>query len=394
MAEIRQLKAEEFDERMKLSQFAFQFQIPAEQMEKRRAAFHPDRHYGLFDEDGRLLSALLLIPYEAWVRGRKLKMGGVAAVASWPDARRQGGVTRLLTHSFETMRRQGQSLSMLHPFSFPFYRKYGYEMTIERKRYTLDLKHLPPRRETPGTVQIVDKDIGLLNPVYEAYASRYDSTIVRTEEWWNNQVLSKPGLAAVYFDEAGRAQGYVLYEVADKSMNVHEWIALTDEARVALWSYAANHDSMIERLKVTVPADDALPFLVPDPRFKQELEPYFMSRIVDAEAFVAQYSFLRTGEAMEIDLTVEDAYAPWNDGAFRLRVDGAGAGMLEKLPEGVSPAAAGGVRCDIAALAALLVGGRKAGWLLEIGRLNGSREAAEALERVVPGQRPYLADFF
>src|SRR5690606_7879893 len=101
----------------------------------------------------------------------------------------------------------------------------------------------------------------------------------------------KPGIAAVYSDASGQPQGYLLYEVSERTLQVHDWAAVTEDARRALWSYAANHDSMIDRMTLTVPTDDPLSFLVEDPRFKQEIEPYFMSRIIDAENFVAQYRF-------------------------------------------------------------------------------------------------------
>lgn len=391
MAEIRQLTMEHFDERMRLSQFAFQFKLSAEELENRRSVYHPERDYGLFDEDGRLLSALLLVPFEAWVGGRKVKMGGVAGVASWPDVRRQGGVARLLAHAFETMRRQGQSLSMLHPFSFSFYRKYGYELTIERKKYILQAKHLPPRRETAGTVRLVEKDSELLGPVYEEYASRYDGMLSRDAEWWKLRVLSKPGLAAAYFDEAGQPQGYVLYEVTGRVMNVHEWVALTDEARTALWNYAGNHDSMIDELKMTAPKDDDLAFLVPDPRFKQEIEPYFMSRIVDAETFIGEYRFSPSGREDELLLRLEDRQAPWNEGLFRLAIAADGTAGLNRMEDRGEKAA---VSCDIATLTALLVGGRRAGFLHQTGRLGGPAAAVAVLDSRVPAQRPYLADFF
>ncbi|WP_276356158.1 GNAT family N-acetyltransferase [Cohnella caldifontis] len=391
MAEIRPLTMEDFEERMRLMQFAFQMPLTGEQIESRRALFRPEWDYGLFDDNGRLLSALLLIPFETWVQGSKLRMGGVAAVASWPDARRQGGVSKLLTHAFETMKRQGQSLSMLHPFYFPFYRKYGYEMTIERKHYTIPVKLLPPRAETAGAVRIVEKSPDLLAPVYETFASRYDGMLSRDDELWRQRALTKPGLAAAYFDEAGSAQGYMLYEVGDRVMKVHEWVAATEEARTALWSYAANHDSMIDDLKMTVPMDDDTAFLVPDPRFKQEIVPYFMSRIVDADAFVAQYAFQPSGGTDEVSLRLEDKHAPWNEGTYRLSIGADGTARLRR----ENGAGGGGeAACDIATLTAMLVGGRRPRFLRAVGRLQGSEAAVETLERRVPLQRPYLADFF
>lgn len=391
MAEIKHITAERYDESIALMQFAFQMNLSAERIEKDREYHKPEREYGLFDDNGRLLSRLTVLPLEAWIRGRKLAMGGVAGVASWPDARRQGGVSKLLQHAFARMKDQGQSLSMLAPFSFAFYRKFGYELTIERKKYTLETKHLPPRMKTPGTVRIVPKEQGTLEPVYAAFAAGFDGMLTRGAEVWERRLLSKPGIAAVYYDEADKPQGYMLYEVSEQTMKVNDWAVLTEDARTAMWSYAANHDSMIKQMTITVPTDDSLSFIVSDPRFKQEIEPYFMSRIVDAEKFVAQYPFSAAGRDSVMALAVEDAQAPWNDGEYRLSIAADGTARLERTGDG---SGAAGLRCDIATLTAMLVGGRRPEWLHGIGRLQGADDLIAELERRVPMQRPYLADFF
>lgn len=391
MTKIKQIPVEHFDESMAMMQFAFQMNMPAERLAKLRENYRQEQEYGLFDDGGRLLTRLSILPFEAWIRGRKLAMGGVAGVASWPDARRQGGVRQLLSHAFGRMREQGQSISMLAPFSFAFYRKFGYEMTIERKQYTLETKQLPPRIETPGSVRIVAKERSAFDSVYAAYAAQFDGTLARDADWWEQRVLSKPGIAAAYYDEAGQPQGYMIYEVSERIMKIHDWAAVTEDARRAFWSYAANHDSMIKQLTITAPMDDPLSFLVPDPRFKQEVEPYFMSRIVDAESFVSQYSFSAAGRDSMVALAIEDAQAPWNAGEYRLSMAADGSARLERAEAGT---ASDGLRCDIATLTAMLVGGRRPQWLHRIGRLSGPADQIAELERRVPEQRPYLADFF
>jgi len=152
---------------------------------------------------------------------------------------------------------------------------------------------------------------------------------------------------------------------------------------------------MIVRLTVTVPVDDPLSFLVPDPRFKQEIEPYFMSRIIDVEKFVAQYPFAAADRPSELALAIDDGDAPWNAGNYRLRIEADGSAGLTRVAavEG-SPARWSGAACDIATLTAMLVGGRRPAWLHRIGRLTGPDEQVGELERRVPAQRPYLADFF
>lgn len=396
--EIRQLRADEFEERMALSQYAFQFQVPPEQMEFHRSRYNPDQVWGAFDDQGEMLSSLFIIPFETWIQGRKLAMGGLAGVATWPEARRLGCVNRLLTHSLETMRTNGQTISMLHPFEFYFYHKYGWEFTVERKQYTIETSRLPSRKETPGQVKRMPKpDIELLNHVYTAYASRYDGMLVRTSSWWEDKVLKKQGAFAVYYSEEGTPEGYVHYGVEDRKLTVHDWVSTTEVSRVALWTFIGNHDSMIKEVTLLAPIDDPLPFFLPNPRIKQEIIPYFMSRIVDAEAFTRLYAWNSGAQEESIVLSLSDAHAPWNNGTYRLVWNEVGEGRLERLEGAESEQAVSGgsaITCNIQALTAMLVGNRKPSLLYETGRINGPKRDVELLERRITGRTPFLMDFF
>lgn len=398
---IRQLRTEEFEAKMAVSQFAFQIQLTPEKLESLRSTFRPEEDWGVFDEQEELLSKLTIIPFEAWVQGELLAMGGIAGVATWPEARRQGCVKELLIHSLNTMREAGQTISMLHPFEYPFYRKYGWEMTIDYMRYTIEKLRLPSRVETPGQVRrMVNPDIKVLNQVYAQYASRYSGTIVRTEDWWERKVLSKTGIVACYTTEAEQAEGYVFYEVSNRKLTIHDWVSVSETARKALWTYIGNHDSMIDEVIITVPVDDQLPFLLHNPRVKQEIVPYFMSRIVDAEALLGLYSWSAGQSEEEIVLTLTDEYAPWNNGVFRLLWSKEGSARVERMEatavstEAVGLADERGVSCDIQTLSAMLLGNRKPAWLQEVGRITGAAESITRLERRIPSRTTHLMDFF
>ncbi|BBI31139.1 acetyltransferase [Cohnella abietis] len=393
--EIRQLRVDEFESRVALSQFAFQYQVAPEQMEARRLAFRPEHDWGAFDEQGALMSALLLNPLEIWVQGKQFQMGGVAGVATWPEARRQGCVSKLLVHALETMRNNGQTVSMLHPFAFSFYRKYGYEMTLEYKQYKFEPHQLPSRTETPGQIKrMTEPNIELLNSIYTAYASRFNGPLVRTPEWWKDRVLTKTGRFAVYYSADNVPEGYVFYHVADKKLVINEWVSTNEVSRVALWTYISNHDSMVTEVIISVPIDDPLPFLLSDPRIKQEIVPYFMSRIVDAQGFVAQYPWAEGLQEEEVLLSLTDAHAPWNNGSYRLVWTAEGAGQLEALEDGVSTAEKDVISCDIQSLTAMLLGNRRPSFLLEVGRISGSVENVARLERHIPTKTTFLMDFF
>ncbi|MFD2329949.1 enhanced intracellular survival protein Eis [Cohnella sp. GCM10020058] len=389
---IRHLTTDEFDERVALSEYAFQAKFTPERKESERRYYKPEEHIGFFDERGALLSALMVIPLRIWVNGISIGMGGIANVATWPEARRLGCVSRLLERAFAAMKEQGQLVSMLYPFVFPFYRKYGWELTVERKRYELEPRHLPKRSGTEGNIERISADAPETAALYGAYASRYTGTLDRSEEWWRSRRFDTPASLVLYRSPDGEPEGYLHYTIENRTMTVREWVSISERARRSLWDFIGNHDSMMDRLLMTAPSDDVLPYLLADPRFKQELEPYFMSRIVDAETFLEQYRF-ESGPEEALTLRLSDAHAPWNDGLFRLTWGEDGQVRTERLQENAD-AASEAVALDIGALTLLLLGGRCASWLAESGRLNGSRSGIALLERRVPLRTSYLMDGF
>jgi predicted acetyltransferase len=387
---IRNLNEHECEEAIRLSEFAFQIELSPEDRAARLALMKLEQQWGCF-VDGALAAKYTLLDLETWIHGVPFAMGGIAGVATWPEFRRQGLVAQLLSHSLETMRDKGMTVSFLSPFSFAFYRKFGWETYTEYKQYELKREQLPAGLQTPGRVKRVQRDPAILQPIYEAHARTYTGTLLRTEEWWRDRLFRwKKGSAAVYENEQGEGRGYVYYHVSERTMEVHELVSLDEEARRGLWDFLRNHDSMIEKLRVSAPSDDALPFLLPDPRVKQEIVPYFMARIVDAAAFVAAYPFAAP-EAATVALRVHDAHAPWNDGAFTLAVDPSGRGVLAPLK---GAAADGALECGIGALTTMLMGYRRPAFLHAVGMLSGPAGPVNALERLLPHRTTYLPDFF
>jgi predicted acetyltransferase len=176
-------------------------------------------------------------------------------------------------------------------------------------------------------------------------------------------------------------------------MNIAEWVYLNREAMEGMLAFIANHDSMAATVRLQVAAGDRLPFLLPDPRFKQERTPHCMGRIVDVQGFAAAYAF-RPGEGeTRVALRITDACAPWNDGSFVLTVDRSGRGKLEPAAAD-RPADACACACDIRALTAMMLGYARPTALHEDGLLAGDSEAVAQLEACIPAVRPNLIDYF
>ncbi|MDP4095986.1 GNAT family N-acetyltransferase [Paenibacillus sp. P96] len=389
--EIRQLHHEEFEASTELSQYAFQYTLSPSELEEQKKKFKPEQVWGIFEEE-ELNAKLTLLPLQVYIHGQQFAMGGIAGVATWPEKRRSGMVSRLLKHSLEQMRANGQTVSFLHPFSFPFYRKFGWDIFIEYKKYMIPVDKFPPKMVVEGTIKRNVRDTAELNKMYQEYAKKFNGTLVRDAEWWENRVLDADTQTAVYYAEDGTPEGYVLYKVQKKELSCDEFVYLSKQAHRGLWTYFANHDSMIEKGTFTfIPSNDSLPYLLADPRIQQETIPYFMGRVVDVPAFVQQYPFQSSTQGIEITLALTDTHAPWNDGVWKLSVTSLGEGCLEPLHVSVEEAQ---LQCDITTLSAMLIGYKRPQELFRWDRITGNAEAAGLLEKVIPSAQTFLMDFF
>ena len=91
----------------------------------------------------------------------------------------------------------------------------------------------------------------------------------------------------------------------------------------------------------------------------------------------------RYEEEGAIVIEVEDAFCPWNDGRFRLSVDGDGAGTVERVD------AAPDLALPVEALGALYLGGVPFVAMAEVGRIAEHTEGAARLaDRMFAARRP------
>ncbi|NEW09840.1 GNAT family N-acetyltransferase [Paenibacillus sp. SYP-B3998] len=393
---IRTLKQEELLESFSLAEFAFQFELTSGERAERVEKTDPNQISGYF-VDGTLAAQLTILNCYTWLNGQCFAMGGIAGVATWPEYRRNGMVGQLLVQALKTMKEQGQTVSFLSPFKFEFYRKYGWETYIDFLKYEIPADKLPKFQITEGgKIVRVSKDWELLNPIYEEHAVRYNGMLKRDEQWWNQRYFKfKKGTAALYCNSQGEHRGYVFYQVKDKVATIHEMVFLDEEARRGLWKFIADHDSMIDKVELNAPVDDALPFLTHDPKFKQEKIAYFSARIVDVQTFLTQYSFAAREQATSLYLHISDSHAEWNNGIYVLEIAAKGKeAVVTKLSEGESLSGYDILSCTIQTLSALLIGYQKAGFLSKIGRLQGTPELVSKFEAAIPVRTTYLSDFF
>ncbi len=389
--EIKELTEKDYSESMKLSMYAFQYKIPEDSIASRIEMLKRHKIIGVWEDD-ILAAKLHIIPYHIYMNDQEWKMGGVAGVATYPEFRRTGYVKKLIIEALESMRKEEQIVSLLHPFDIGFYRKFGWEVFTENKKLQIEKRDLTFLNGQPGSIKRFQKEThhSDIESVYAQFSKNYMGMLVRDVTWWRNNIYDD-GQIAVYYDQSGEPKGYILFEVKERKMDVQEFIALDREARAGLWNFICQHDSMVENISILTSNHELLPYILQQPKVKTEVTPYFMARIVDAEKCLQKYRFNDVTDKVFIHL--EDEHAPWNNGSYLI-----GSGEVKQFKEKqgsncVQPPQRG-VRMDVNSLTALLFGYKRPAELFELGYIKGTESEIAVLEKLFPYSKPFFYDFF
>ncbi|MCM2534103.1 GNAT family N-acetyltransferase [Neobacillus pocheonensis] len=389
---VREVTEAEYLESIKLSMYAFQYKIPESDVQTRKEGLKSHKILGIWDEN-ILAAKLHILPLKIFMQDAEWKMGGIAGVATYPEYRRNGYVKSLIIDSLKHMRNNDQIVSLLHPFVISFYRKYGWEILSEKKKVTIEkagLKFLEPQQ---GFIRRFSKETHNeeIEKIYQQFCTQYTGMLKRETHWWKQHVYDEDSQLAVYYHSENGAKGYILYHVKERKMEVQELVAIDHEARIGLWNFICQHDSMVETVTINLVSQDPFPYFLPQPKVKIEVTPYFMARVVEAEECLRRFPFIPENDPLFLHL--EDSYAPWNNGSYLL-----GKGDLKMFKEKtggqcVHPPKKG-IRLNINSLSAILFGYKRPVELYEMGYLKGTKTEIELFEKKVPSMKSSLFDFF
>ncbi len=228
--------------------------------------------------DGNPASNLQLMPHRISLQGREYDINYVSGVATLPEYRKRGLVRELFQFSFPEMRRRKQPISLLIPFDYSFYEKFGYKQCYEKVfRYT---EKLPPQAEVP---EITPSLMMKLDRIYRFCMQGKTGYALRSLEDWRRiledlLLISKGRL--VFHETNGDMDGYALCSQTEEG----EW-----EFHEVLGSC--------------------------DLVFREETKPFAMARIVDAERILGDLAEKFAGS---IRIKILDDMIPENNRTFWL----------------------------------------------------------------------------
>ncbi|MBC7319683.1 GNAT family N-acetyltransferase [bacterium] len=325
---IRFVKEEDYDRVLQLDTYCFPWLNDfRENVKSFLEKYIPqDAILGYYDQSNVLSAMLFILPFEIYIYGSVFNMGGIASVSSMPEGRHGGRVAELLKTSLRVMRERKQFVSMLGPFSYEFYRRYGWELGFDRINYTIPAENLDGFNKKVGNIrQFKEEDLDILDHIYTVYAKRHNCCAVRNRVLWTDFVLqdpygrNHPRYAYIWFNDKKEPGGYIVYSIKDNRMNIVEMVYLDQEAKEGLLWFLFVHQSQIKEVYWSTALDERLHLDFPNPRIKMEISPWMMVRVVDVKEALLTRSY---DEDINVNfsISISDPNAEWNNKSFTVTI--------------------------------------------------------------------------
>jgi predicted acetyltransferase len=335
--------------------------------------------------DGKLVTTLGAIPFDVQLNGATVPMGGVTAVGTLPEARRQGLLRQVMVQALRTMKEREQPFAILWASMGAIYQRFGYGLASPLISYRFDPRDvaLLPSYASGGSCSLVPEanKLAIARDIYTRFATPRNLLIQRNRFLWEHETLrKKQGKApyvAAYRNASGDYTGYVAYRTSEERhesdgppqvLQVVDLAWLDLDALAGLWNYLRSHDLVSNvRMRAVMGEDDPIPAMLLEPRaLNKTVGDGIWMRIVDVATGLSARPYSADGR---LAIHVQDDLLEWNRGTWLLSIERGAATITrtDSPPDLVMP---------IATLATLVSGHRSATACRLAGQLSASSEAA------------------
>jgi hypothetical protein len=328
------------------------------------------------------------------------------------------------------MRDRGMLLSMLHPFKRAFYRRFGWEHSVDLLHFTIPLHQLAePRDHGKEPASRFERmamgaegpvDMSVPAEVYNAAVARYNCVNARDHEWnalarrLQRRMADGSNVYAYAGFRGDQPVSYALYSIDQgdgaRVIRVADGLAVDAPAWGDLLGFLGLHGDDAGSLDFYAPVDVPVRLLLPEAS-KAYLQPSLMFRVVDVEEFLNSRGPLdgpagdpgakareagvsapgdnrHDARAETFVIGVSDPVCPWNDGVFEVSLED-GSVYAEKV-QSSSPS----VSVGVATFSQIASGYVTPAQARELGRLSAEEPAVRALTRLFPRRTTFTADFY
>ena len=400
MTEIRRLGAEELDQLSRLHTIVYNSRRDFTKEEKKDPfSYPPDWSWGVFDK-GKLVSAMVEINYLMRFDQHSVPMSGIAGVGTLPEARKGGLVRAIFQKLFLEAYERGVVFSSLCPFSYGYYRQFGYEVACARNRITIPIREFSHLKIKGEFTQIFPgDDCSSLAEIHKIYIDKLNHGICR--DFWPDDMAWKyfskndPYSTGIHLflwrNEEGESRGYIKYEVQKKNddymVSVTELVFKDRDALYGILSIFGVLGAQIKTFQWLMPSFlNPLDFISADSDMEQQIILRDMTRVINVKTALEKMRRPR-GEG-EYVIEVDDNMIAANKGKFLVEYgpEGSRVSLSQRKPD---------ISCDLPVFSQLITGYRTLENAL-ITKQSGLEVSGnrETLYRVFTQRPQHLTEYF
>lgn len=353
----------------------------------------------------KLTSAAVCYPFEMFLAGQRVRVGGLASVLSAPEMRRRGFVRALLGGVLERLHEDGVGWCLEYPFDPRFYARYGFATVPTGSEVTFPAVKLFSS-PAPDAERFYGDAAGTLEPIYNAWAQSYSFSLSRdtsARPTWS-RILTGDRFCYLLED------AYAVLELGEtpkgQTLIVHDYAFATPAGRDRLLRFLGAFYGQAELISLHLPNDEPLAFGVQT--HHTNALPILQARIVDVPAALEPLVNVAVGAAIgdvkNFTLRVSDPFCSWNDGVFEVALSpsentvsrGAAPGNTALGGAGVTSSNSPTLSLNIATLTQLLCGALSPVAAQRAGLLAGDPAVAQTLAALSGGRVPFMpgSDYF
>lgn len=312
--------------------------FPNLSLEHWQESFHTvDEMFGrqfilVVETDGKIVSSMLCTPGPIYVQNQLISHSAAGGVGTLPEYRKIGCASVMMTECARILRREGIIASSLWPFSYPYYRKFGWEVGAEMRAYSSTSKAFLELGDINNARGADSVDYIQITEIYDQIAARYNCLTERSDEWWTRILkigdclkwTSEPGRGTIVHVSDDEVDGYAVYDIVQNEeklkIDVKEIFYNEPAHRRDMLALLSTIDPEAE-LTFYAPAEDTFLQELPDPRKVQaSMVPSFQFRIFDP---IAALTLLKTHDCVSGRVSFSISDPVFEEGfEFGIEVDG------------------------------------------------------------------------
>lgn len=270
--------------------------------------------------------------------GKDLKVGELHMVGSLPEERGHGYVRKLIREILTDYKDRGYSMAMLIPFSFEFYRQFGFEVcsNVLKQKASID-QFAGFRNEFNARLLDAEEDMKIIKGLYTSFIDGKNLAYIKTEQdyaYRGNGEYGEPDFfheknrqyTYLFFDDEKHAKGYLKFIYVHGhegpftgDMLVQEIVYDSPKTFRSMLGFISGMSAKIRNVVFEMMDDLDLTNVLPEgDRIERVLDSHILMRALDVPDLLARICIDTVGT---FTIEVQDDFLE-NSGTYQVSFDG------------------------------------------------------------------------